>query len=251
MATNNPSACSHATGSRRGRHQSSLTSDAGQLARFAVRTIAADQPIRRDDVFSGLASQGDLDVALGLLCGNELRSPSHLAPKFSQSCPQLPLDLGLPDEKRTTYGGYAGHRAHLDAKQRSVAGMKIQRQRVDRPLRQVSERTEPLENLRASRLQAERAGGRRGAGCLVDDGHVDAAAAQVASQGKSRRARSGDENACSMSAPTSIDDGLAHGDRSSLRELSLREWFWRRRIGRRVRRSHRTAETPCCRSIVA
>jgi hypothetical protein len=152
--------------------------------------------------------------------------------KFSQSCPQLPLDLRLADEKRTSYG-YAGDRAHLDAKQRSFAGIKIQRLRLHRPPRQVSERTEPRENLRASRLQAKRTGRRRGAGRLVDDGHVDAAATQVASQGKSRRACAGDENACSIGAPIRIGNDLAHGDRSSLRELSLREWFWRMRIGRR------------------
>jgi hypothetical protein len=34
-----------------------------------------------------------------------------------------------------------------------------------------------------------------------------------------------------MDAPISIGDGLAHGDRSSLRELSLREWFWHRPQG--------------------
>ena len=81
---------------RKGR---AIEGDAGKLARFAVRTIATNKPVRADDIFSGLVSQGDLDVGLAVLSGDQLGSPSHLALKFSQSRPQLPFDLGLPDDE--------------------------------------------------------------------------------------------------------------------------------------------------------
>jgi len=46
MATNNPSACSHATGSRRGRHQSSLTSASRNFSAKAVPSKAMPASLR-------------------------------------------------------------------------------------------------------------------------------------------------------------------------------------------------------------